>query len=369
MILQSISLQAFRNYHALDLDFHPQVTRIVGDNAQGKTNLLEAIYFLGRGHSFRSAQRVDMIQHGAELAILRARTSHHGLLDEYAAEIKRERNRYLRNGKAVRGPDQHWPYVILFAPEETLLFRNEPSARREYLDALISGLDERYKMVLRNFRRVLQQRNRILQQAGDIAIAQLKAQLAPWTEQLIAYGIQIVEARREWIEILNGTLPLMHGAFAAGDGELRLCYQPSVTDAATFRMTLAEREDEEWARQMTVVGPQRDELSATLAGMDLKHYGSQGQHRSVVISLKLAEVRLVCDRIGHAPILLLDDVASELDPGRLDAFFGSLHAHACQIILSTVHVADRLLKQHPESETITIVDGAILQPPEMAVSL
>lgn len=369
MIFHSLYLNNFRNYLNLEFNFHPQVTRIVGDNAQGKTNLLEALYFLSHGNSFRTAQRVDLIRYDVDTAIIRARASTSGLVDDYCAEIKRERNRFVHNGKAAVRPNHEWPYVILFAPEETLLFHGEPGRRRDYLDAFITGLDDGYHITLRNFRRVLQQRNRMLQQAEGLWSPQLRDQLVPWTEQLIEYGSAIVQSRRQWVEVLNACLPSVHGAFASGDGALQLVYLPSVGDAQEFRDRLAQRFEEEVARKMTVVGPQRDDCIATLAGVDLKHFGSQGQHRSVVISLKLVEVQLVISRRGRPPILLLDDVASELDPGRIDAFFAAIHGMQCQIIVSTVHVADRMFRPDAGSETITIHQGAVFNPPNVAISL
>ncbi len=369
MQLLWLSLENFRNYTTLELAFHPQVTRIVGDNAQGKTNLLEAVYFLGRGHSFRTSHRSDLICYECTAGIIRAQSTTKGLQDEWCVEITRERNRFLCNGKSMRSPDERWPYIILFAPEETMLFRGEPSGRREYLDALIAGLDTSYRTTLNNFRRVLQQRNRILHEAEGFSSAQVREQLAPWTEQLLEYGSKIIIARQRWIDTLNTVLQLQHAQFARRDGAIQLVYLPSVRDITEFRAALAARHDEELARRMTVVGPQRDDFAATLAGMDLKHYGSQGQHRSVVISLKLAEVRLVLERIGHAPILLLDDVASELDPSRIRDFLETIQAMECQIILSTVHLADQHARHQTRSATIVVQHGTILSSVPSAISL
>ncbi|MBI2344329.1 MAG: DNA replication/repair protein RecF [Deltaproteobacteria bacterium] len=368
MILQHLSLVHFRNYQTLELALHPQVTRIVGDNAQGKTNLLEALYYLGRGDSFRTSERHDLIAHDRGAAVIRAQAMTGGLIDQFAVEIA-GRRRFLKNGKGVRRPDRTWPYCILFAPEETLLFRTGPQHRREYLDRLISGIDPSYRNLLRNYDRVLRQRNRLLHDSMEWAQGARACQLEPWTEQLIACGAELVVARRSWVERLQAFLPAIYAQFAACDGEIVLHYSPHVADAATFRAVLAARQDEEFVRGITVAGPQRDNLVAMVAGNDLQHFGSQGQHRSVVISLKLAEVALVQDTSGRLPILLLDDVASELDPQRLAALLETLHAMTCQIVLTTIHIGEVLQRAIPGGETVTVTGGHVaIAPHDRALS-
>ncbi len=169
----------------------------------------------------------------------------------------------------------------------------------------------------------------------------------------------MIAERALWIECLNTTLPGIHEQYAAVDGVIALHYTPHVTDAEHFRVALEERQEEEIIRGVTVVGPQRDNITASLDGNDLQHYGSQGQHRSVVISLKIAEVQLAKRQTGRTPILLLDDVASELDPTRLAAFFTALQDQTCQIILTTVHVGDIMDNTAHGSSTLAVCEGVL----------
>jgi len=359
MSLLHIDLQDFRNYTILSLPLHAQVTRVVGENAQGKTNLLEAIFYLCRGRSFRTHQATDLIRHGTSCAIIRAQAERDDLHDEFAVEIGGPRRRFVRNGKNVRAPDATWPHVIVFAPEETLLFKGGPAARREYLDTLIEGLDPGYATVRRTVEKILVQRNRLLKSAWERSASDVAAQLQPWTTQFIDWGSRLMASRERWVAAIQQLLPAMHLRYAAGDGDIALQYHPHVASAAEFAACLAEVCAEEIARGLTLVGPQRDELSVTLSGRDLHHFGSQGQHRSVVLSLKMAEVGLVRQQTQHAPLFLLDDVTSELDPGRIALFFQALHEMACQIIVTTTHLDDALLAQLHDGACLRVAAGAI----------
>lgn len=340
MILTRLTVRDFRNYADAELALDARVTYFVGANAQGKTNLLEAVYLLGRGHAFRTADREDLIRQGATCARVRAESDREGLRDHWAVELQVAARTLWRNEKRVRGTDAAWPHVILFAPEETWLFKGPPAARRDYVDTVIEGVDPAYRAVRRQWQRVLMQRNRVLKQAGEIPGAQWRALLAPWDVQLVELGLHVVQARREWLELLHALLPAVHAAFAPTDGEIVLHYRPQVDQAEFFREQLRLRADEERVRGITLVGPHRDDIGVSLDGRDLHHFGSQGQHRSVVLSLKLAEVLLSRERRGTAPILLLDDVGSELDADRLAALFAYLRTLHAQTLVTATHVDD-----------------------------
>lgn len=362
MQLQHLALSNFRNYSTVHLAIHPQVTHIVGDNAQGKTNLLEAIFFLGRGRSFRTSQCADVIRQGAEAAYIRSSVTHNDLVDELGIEIG-SRRRFVRNGKGIRRPDRSWPHMILFAPEETFLFKAAPSMRRDYLDTLIEGMDPAYGEIWAHFARVLRHRNQLLRNAWQEPRAKIVASLAPWTDQLVQWGGQVIAARQRWIGELVGCLPGVYRQFAGIDGDLEVAYLPHVADVVDFSTTLRVREEEEIARGMTVVGPQRDDWRVRLSGRDLHQFGSQGQHRSVVLALKIAELELARRLYDRTPVLLLDDVASELDPTRAQAFFTALERLTGQILLTTTHI-DRAVYQPRHSSTVTVRQGAVFASPE-----
>lgn len=359
MPIQSVQLTNFRNYAELSLDFTAPVTCVLGENAQGKTNLLEAVFVLGRGHSFRTHEKNDLIARGASAARVAAVAEHDGLRDTLAVEFSGGRRSVQRNGKRVARPDAQWPHVILFAPEETLLFKGAPEARRDYLDTLIEGMDPAFRPVRLDYARVLKQRNHILRNAWEQPRVQVLAQLAPWTDQLIQLGMALVDYRTRWCTHLGELLPIAHGQFAEKDGGIVLQYQPHIKNSDEFIHSLSTRVDEEIARGTTVAGPQRDDCGVTLAGHDLRHYGSQGQHRSVVLSLKLAEVRLAQLLRRRTPTLLLDDVASELDPIRGTAFFELLTRTACQIVLTTTHAEGFVSDLVAGAQRVTIQNGIL----------
>lgn len=338
-MITRIELDNFRNYTHLSLDINPQVTHIIGDNAQGKTNLLEAIYFLGRGRSFRTSKNQDLVLHGSGSATIRSTAIHNELVDELGIEIGKRR-RLLKNGKFVRKIDETWPHTILFAPEETLLFKSSPGARREYLDFLIEGMEPSYSTLTSNYEKVLRNRNRILKNAWNQPRNLVFSQLSPWTEQMVNLGAEIIHKRGVWLMRLQEVLATVYPQFGAKDGDIKLQYMPYARNTLDFKQALLERADEEIARGMSLVGPQRDDFLVCFGSEEnnLKNFGSQGQHRSVVLALKLAEVELARLTRNSSPILLLDDVVSELDPSRARDFISSLEAMTCQILLTTTHL-------------------------------
>jgi DNA replication and repair protein RecF len=376
MQLASLSLTNFRNYVRCDLDFSSLVTVIRGGNAQGKTNLLEAIYYLATAESPRARTDRELInwlsnEEPIPFARLEGRVEGSEDLRELSIVILVKDDRLQKeirvNGVARRTTDLAGQLkVLLFMPEDIDLIAGSPDARRRYLDMAISQLDRRYARSLRTYNRVLVQRNSLLRQLRERQGN--RQQLEFWDERLTEQGGQIVATRLATVESLHELLQDVHPRLTGGAERLHLLYRSSLpleganglgayrqlrleapssrseaaqretpSEAAikaVFRRQLQERRAEEIERGMTIMGPHRDDLRFLVGGVDMCVYGSRGQQRTIAVSLKLAELELTRSETGQEPILLLDDVMSELDEDRRRYLLDSIHGDQ-QVIITT----------------------------------
>lgn len=356
MRLTHLSLHNFRNYVRLDLDLPSSVTLLVGDNAQGKTNLLEAVYYLATTRSpHASADRelvnwlaveqeplpyarlVGQVERGA------SRISIEVTLTQQANNGSRYRKQIRLNGVARRAMDLLGQLnVVLFLPEDIALVSGSPSLRRRYLDAALCQIDPVYCRSLSRYNQIVSQRNALLrdlrERGGD------PAQLAFWNERLVEHGAYLVGRRWEALIALDELAHAVHVDLTAGDEMLHLCYVPSVemegpgdaeAVAGAFQEQLQSLRQREVAAGMTLVGPHRDEVRFLVNEVDAGVYGSRGQQRTAALSLKLAEVSLMRVETGEDPVLLLDDVLSELDEHRRRFLVHTLENGAEQAIITT----------------------------------
>lgn len=316
--IRSLILKNFRNHEIVTLHFGDGINLIVGRNAQGKTNILESIYMLGRGKSFRAGDHRDVIKWGYEDCFIEAEICKDLGSDKLAAFLSGTEKAFKINGKRGSKGIQ----VVLFVPQDIMLFRDTPGVRRTYLDDFISNLDNGYKTNLREYTKILSQRNRILKDWNEPGRAKLDDQLVVWTERLVAEGVKLMIKRFYWFNELNSLLPSIYSYMGGVGGEPKLISFSNVeaTDFSdseeikkAFLKRLGEREQLEKIRGVSLVGPHRDDWSATVSGNDLKMYGSQSQMRMMALSLKVAELKLMKELFGESPVLLLDDVISELD--------------------------------------------------------
>jgi DNA replication and repair protein RecF len=322
--LSRLQLQAFRNYARADIQFSPGLNVIYGDNAQGKTNLLEAVYVLATGRSHRTSRDQELVSQGAEAALLRATVTRRTgeLLMELT--IGREARKTLKlNGIPERKIARlvGSMAVVFFSPDDLQLLKGPPAGRRRFLDIELCQISQTYLHHLARFNRVLHQRNILLRQP-ELE----QAQLAVWDEQLLEAGAYLIARRAAAVARLAPLAAEFHRMLSAGREHLRMEYQSQAwkpgddpeSPAVRHRLAalLAERRREEVRRQVTLVGPHRDDIGFFIDGEDARLYASQGQQRTCVLALKLAELRFMQEEIGESPILLLDDVASELDPHR-----------------------------------------------------
>lgn len=306
MRIQWITIAEFRNYQTLSFQPDPSLNVLSGPNAQGKTNLLEALGLLLVGRSFRGARAADLPRWGAGAASVGGAV----VRGEIVREIRRGVAQREDGGWAVTGEGCPWARAIPFGWQDLAILTGGPQARRGFLDGFAAKIHPAHVSAHHRYRQVLGRRNHLLQQ-GRLE------QMQPWDEQLARLGLEIVARRREAVAALEGEVARLYPELAGGDQEVCLEYRSSLGPDATeaeFLDALAVRAEEERRRGTTLVGPHRDDLAVELEGRDMRSFGSRGQQRLLVLALRLAEAGPVEAAVGSPPVLLLDDALSELDP-------------------------------------------------------
>ena len=330
MHLCELSLSGFRNYQELQFTAEPGVNLIVGDNAQGKTNLLEAIVYLGSGKSFRTQKSAELVRFDATFADLNARVYSEGREQTLRAVVYPDRRarQLWRNGvkKKSAGDLAGVMNTVLFCPEDLMVLKSGASARRRLGDQALCQLRPNYDAALTEYHRILEQKSRILKDRFDHpALLEI---LPEYNLRLCQVGALLISYRARFYESLGKEASVYHGQFSGGTEEFTLDYHTVSTVSDPFASIAKLTEDlqnhmESHARAelesgQCLTGPHRDDFDVKLSGLSVKTYGSQGQTRTAAISLKLAQRELSRRELGEEPILLLDDVLSELDPGRQD---------------------------------------------------
>ena len=326
MLVHKLWLTDFRNYTSAELAPAPDgLTVIQGGNGEGKTNLLEAIGYLASLGSFRGAPAEALIRTGCDQAIVRAEAERDGrrlLLEAELHASGRDRvqvNRQpLRRARDLLGSMR----VSVFAPDDLALVKSGPSVRRQYLDATLVALHPKYDALQGDVERILRQRGALLKQAGGRLTPEIEATLDVWDAKLAARGEELAGAR---IELTTRLVPVVQSAYeavAATPGAVAARYVPSWT--GTLADALAASRGDDIRRSASLVGPHRDEVAIELAGLPARTHASQGEQRSVALALRLAAHQVVTEEVGDPPVLLLDDVFSELDAARSAALLASL---------------------------------------------
>ena len=330
MRLNKLTLRDFRNYRELRLEPDPGVNLIMGDNAQGKTNLLEAIAYLGSGRSFRAQRTAEMIRFGADFGELEG-TVHAQEREQTLRWVlfsgSRPRMVY-RNGvkKRTAGDVAGVLPTVLFCPEDLLILKAGSAPRRRLGDSALCALRPNYEAALTQYQKILDQKSRILKdRLENPAVMEI---LPEYNQRLCQVGALLISYRARFYEAMAAAAADYHGQFSGGAEEFSLQYKTvsTVTDPfATVDVLCGQLQEHlqshyraELESMQCLTGPHKDDFDVTLNGISLKSYGSQGQTRTAAISLKLAQRQLMTREYGEEPVLLLDDVLSELDPGRQD---------------------------------------------------
>ncbi len=327
MQIKNLDLQNYRNYESLSVNFCPGCNIIYGENGQGKTNILESIYMCGFGKSHKSSKEREIIKNGCEEAHIKA---------DFVSELNSHRvDIHLRKNKSKgmaldRVPIRKYGdlygniLIVMFSSEDLDIVKRSPSERRKFLDMQLCQIDQLYMDNLINYNKILDQRRELFKKAEECEDPHdFNSTLDIWDLQLCDYGSRIIKRRRQFIDELNELIFDIHYDITGGREKLKIVYEPSAEEENFFEDLLKNREKDRFYKQ-THIGPHRDDMSFYDGETDLKIYGSSGQQRSCALSLKLSEIYIIEKLKKEKPVLLLDDVLSELDRNRQNQLINSL---------------------------------------------
>ncbi|WP_075717643.1 DNA replication/repair protein RecF [Roseburia sp. 499] len=357
MILKSVALSHFRNYDDLYIEFDRGTNILYGDNAQGKTNVLESIYVSGTTKSHKGSKDRELIQFGQDEAHIRTVVEKSGLDYQIDMHLKKNKSKGIAiNRMPIKKASELFGIlnIVFFSPEDLNIIKNGPSERRRFLDVELCQLDKIYLYNLTKYNKVLNQRNRLLK---DIHFRpELMDTLAVWDMQLIEYGKKIINTRKKFVEELNGIVYEIHKNISGNKEELVLKYEPDVLEE-NMEVELERCKEKDLKFGQTSVGPHRDDLCFMIKDIDVRKFGSQGQQRSCALSLKLSEIELVKKSIKETPILILDDVLSELDSNRQNFLLNSIHD--IQTVITCTGLDEFVRNRFEINKIFKVVNGTV----------
>jgi len=324
MIIKSLELENFRNYKTLSIRFDSGTNILYGDNAQGKTNILEAIFLSATTKSHKGSKDRDIINFAADEAHIRTYVVKDGLENRVDMHLRKNKTKGIAiNGQKIKKAADLLGLlnVVFFSPEDLSIIKNGPSERRRFVDMELCQLDGSYLYDLNHYNRIINQRNKLLKEL--YLNPTLKDTLSVWDTQLVSYGSKIIERRNMFISQLNEIIHEIHQKLSGGKEALMISYEPDVSPEL-FEKKLTENQERDIRLKQTSIGPHRDDFSFVADAVDIRKFGSQGQQRTAALSLKLAEIELVKKVTKDVPLLLLDDVLSELDSSRQNYLLNSI---------------------------------------------
>ena len=360
MHIESVQLKNFRNYQDLTLDLDKGTNIFYGDNAQGKTNILESVYLCGTTKSHKGSKDKEIIRVGEEEAHIRMHVAKDGSTYKIDMHLRKNKAKGVAiNGLPIKKARELFGIVnlVFFSPEDLNIIKNGPGERRRFLDLELCQLDQIYLTDLAGYNRIVNQRNRLLK---DLFMnPSLKETLDIWDMQMVQYGQKIIFKREQFVRELNEVIQDIHKNLSGGEEHLEVLYEPSV-EAEKFEETLKRNRDKDTKMKMTSQGPHRDDLCFKVNGIDIRKYGSQGQQRTAALSLKLSEIYLVKEKIKDTPVLLLDDVLSELDSNRQTYLLDSIHD--IQTLITCTGLDDFVSHQFHINKVFKVVKGTVFNP-------
>jgi len=324
MIIKSIELASYRNYDFMTLQFDKGTNILYGDNAQGKTNILEAIYLSATTKSHKGSKDREIIKFDSEEAHIRTYIEKDGIETKVDMHLRKNKSKGIAiDGQKIKKAADLLGLcnVVFFSPEDLGIIKNGPAERRRFVDMELCQLDSFYLYNLNHYNKIVNQRNILLK---DMYMNPgLKDTLSIWDSQLVSFGSKIIERRKIFVQQINEIIYEIHKKLSGGKEELKIEYVPDVS-IEEFERKIFQNQERDIRSKMTTVGPHRDDFSFLVENIDIRKYGSQGQQRTAALSLKLSEIELVKKIAKDSPVLLLDDVLSELDSNRQNYLLNSI---------------------------------------------
>lgn len=361
MHITKVELQDFRNYEKLNIEFHSKVNLVLGNNAQGKTNLIEAIYLSSLGKSFRTSSDYEMIKFKSKFFRIKIEAEKKDEDVSVEMAVSKERKAVKINGHKIKKISELLEniYIVVFSPEDLKIVKEEPEKRRKFIDRELCQIRPMYFNNISKYKKVLVQRNTMLKEnAPKISLLEV------WDYELAEYGAKIILQRSAFIKKLDKISSEIHKNITNGKEKLHVKYEANVPfmknleeQRALFIDKLNLNLERDLSRRTTSVGPHRDDLKITVNGIDIRKYGSQGQQRTAALSLKLAEIMLIKEETNEDCILLLDDVLSELDEERQNYLINSLSN--IQLFITSAELSEKVKSTLPEGKTFYVSNGHI----------
>lgn len=357
MIIESVELKDYRNYQKLHMEFSPGTNILYGNNAQGKTNVLEAVYVCCTTRSHRGSKDKEMIRFSQEESHIKLCVRKHEVPYRIDMHLKKNRAKGVAiNGVPIRKASELFGIVnvVFFSPEDLNLIKDGPSQRRRFLDLELCQLNKLYVHALISYNRVLLQRNKLLKELSFHP--EYEETLDMWDIQLVQYGTEIIRCREAFISQLNEMILEIHKSLTGGKEVLKLVYDPQ-TRAEQFEEAVRQSRMQDIRQKTTLCGPHRDDIGFFTNEIDIRKFGSQGQQRTAALSLKLAEIQLVKRLVKDYPILLLDDVLSELDGERQNHLLSAISP--IQTMITCTGLEDFVNHRFSIDRLFHVVEGTV----------
>ena len=355
MWINNIKLSNFRNYNKKEINLHENINVFYGENAQGKTNIIESIFLCSIGKSFRTNKEKELIKFNEENALVEINFQKSDRDGNIKIEIGDKKNINLNGIKLKKLSELLGNInIVIFTPDDINILKGGPQNRRKFLDIMISQLRPNYMHILTLYLKTLEQRNNYLKQ---IKLENKDENLLDiWDEKLIEYGMKIYEYRNEFIEKLKNKIKNIHKEITQDKEEIEIKYFSDANTRQNFINELKSRRKLDIIKGFTTKGVHRDDFMVYINGREVEIYGSQGQHRTAILSLKLSELKVIYDEIGEYPILLLDDFMSELDDKRRKNFLNNIKD--IQVIITCT---EKITLENLKYFSYNVIDGNVIE--------